>query len=361
MKILTRYMVKTMTFYTIITLLIWLGIYAFFSFIDEVDNIGQANYTIIEAIIYVGFDLPSVAYSHAPVIILLGTLLALANLASTAQLIVIRGAGMSIMKIAGIAVKIALMFMLVAIFVGELIAPTTLEYAENSRVKALGGDVSASNQRRFWLKDGKTIMHMKKAFDGRLFKDVMLVNIGKSSNQLDSVVSAKQAVFDGKSLTLQHPNRYQLDHNNQFSDIQLAKDKQYNIQVSFNHELLDSMNKKSSELSTWNLYQQINFLAYNNLATKALQVELYKRLVKPVTLVAMVLFSMLFVFGSLRNSSLGKKIFLGAVISVFFELATRLGGALSLRFDYNPLLSASAPTIVVLILAFILLRRKSVR
>jgi len=73
----------------------------------------------------------------------------------------------------------------------------------------------------------------------------------------------------------------------------------------------------------------------------------------------MIVFSMLFIFGSLRDASLGKKIFLGIILSLFFELFSRIGGALSLRFDYNHFLVASVPTLIVLVFAFILLKRKS--
>jgi len=49
MKILDRYIIKTMAFYTLAVMLIWLGVYSFFSFLNEVNDIGQANYTVIEA------------------------------------------------------------------------------------------------------------------------------------------------------------------------------------------------------------------------------------------------------------------------------------------------------------------------
>jgi lipopolysaccharide export system permease protein len=73
----------------------------------------------------------------------------------------------------------------------------------------------------------------------------------------------------------------------------------------------------------------------------------------------MLMLSMLFIFGSLRDASLSKKIFLGVVISLFFELSSRISGVISLRFDYDPLFSASAPTLVTLAIAFLLLRKKS--
>ena len=360
MKILDRYIAKTLLFYTLGVLVVWIGIYAFFNFINEVKFIGQSDYTILSAIIYIVSDLPAVIYSHSSVVILLGCLLALGHLAETSQLVIVRGGGISIMQVAKIVIRSAIFFIAIIIFIGEIVAPTTTEYAENFRAKALGSNISAVNQQGFWIKDGNSIINVKNNFGGNVFGDITLIKLNKT-NQLDSVIYSKKSIFDGKNLDFENTVGYKLNDDKKITNIQSEKYQKYNTQVSFDQELIDSLKKEPHELSTWSLYKQISFLTNNNLTAKAFEVELYKRIMKPITLIAMLLFSMLFIFGSLRGSSLGKKIFLGVMISLFFELASRLGGMLSLRFDYNPLLSASMPTAIVLVVAFILLRRKSAR
>jgi len=361
MKILDRYIVKTMAFYTLGVLLVWLGVYAFFNFLNEVDNIGRANYTAIEAMIYVVLDLPSVVYAHSSVIILLGSLLAMGHLAATSQLVVARSTGISIMQITAVVVKAALAFIAIVILVGELIAPMATEYAEKSRAKALGHNIQAKSQQGFWVKDGADIIHVNKNYNGRSFGDVTLVKL-KDPSTLKSVIHADNAVFDGKNLKLGQTEEYQIQKNPEnFYNFSLDHFDQYQTAVSFDQEFINSLRKEPYELSTWYLVKQISFLSDNKLASDAFEVELYKRIVKPFTLVAMIVFSMLFIFGSLRDASLGKKIFLGLMLSLFFELFSRIGGVLSLRLDYNHFLIASVPTLVVLVFALILLNRKSAR
>ena len=89
------------------------------------------------------------------------------------------------------------------------------------------------------------------------------------------------------------------------------------------------------------------------------EVELYKRLVKPFTLIVMILLAMLFIFGSTRDVTLGRKIFFGAALALTFELLSRVGGALALSFDFNPLLSAILPVMIIMIISITLLIRKS--
>ena len=87
--------------------------------------------------------------------------------------------------------------------------------------------------------------------------------------------------------------------------------------------------------------------------------ELYKRLIKPITLVVMILLAMLFIFGSTRDVTLGRKIFFGVAVGLSFEMLSRIGGAMSLSFDFNPVMSAILPTIVVMLIAITLLIQKS--
>ena len=72
--------------------------------------------------------------------------------------------------------------------------------------------------------------------------------------------------------------------------------------------------------------------------------ELYKRLIKPVTLVAMILLAMLFIFGSTRDITLGRKIFFGVALGLSFEMLSRIASAMALSFDFNPLMSAILPS-----------------
>lgn len=360
MKILDRYIVKVLLFYTLGVMGIWLGVYGLFNFINEIDLIGQHNYTILLAIIYVASDLPAVIYSHSSVVILLGCLLGMGHLAATSQLVIIRGCGVSIAQITGKAVSAALIFIFVIMLLGEFIAPLSVQYAKSFKAKALGRNTTTTSQKGFWLKDDNTIIHVGKKFDGQVFGDVTLIQLAKT-NQLDAIFHADKALFDNNNLNLKKTKYYKFSQSDKFSKIQSKNIQKHSAKVSFDQTLIQALEKKPNELSSWDLYQYIDFLKNNNLKSNTFEIELYKRLIKPITLIAMLLLSMLFIFGSLRNATLGKKIFLGIIIALLFELSSRIGGAVSLRFDYDPLFSASLPSLVVLAVALFLLKRKSAK
>jgi len=357
MKIINAYIIKTLLLYTLSVMTVWISVYALFNFVNEVKFIGQQDYTILVALLYVVADLPAVIYSHSPVIILLGCLLGMGHLASTSQLIIIRGSGVSIMQIAQKVVVTGLLFIFIVTLSGEFITPITTDYAESYKNKALGRTTSTSQQ-GFWLKDKNTIINVKKNFDGNIFSDVTLIKLD-NSNHLNSIFYTDKAVFNEGNLKLEKTKQYQLTQTDKFTKIQSKIHQNYNTKMSFEQDLVDALKKKPKELSSWNVYKHMVFLNNNGLASEVYKIELYKRIIKPITLVAMLMLSMLFIFGSLRDANLSKKIFLGVVISLFFELSSRISGVISLRFNYDPFFSASAPTLIALVIAFLLLKRKS--
>ena len=359
MKIRERYITKTLLSFTIVVLVIWLGVYSFFNFFSEMNSIGQVNYTMLEALRYIALQIPEVAYKHASPVILLGCVLGMGHLATTNQLLVLRISGMSIFKLTIFTIKTALIFVIAVIAIGEIFAPIASEEADRGRSKALDIEIASQSQEGFWIRDGNNFINVKKNIDGKLFRGVTVIEVN-SSNKISTVVRSEEAKFDGKSIDMK--KNAEIFSINAFDEIDknsLKEPNSYNKTVSFDQDLIDSLKKEPEELTTWNIIKQIQFLSDNKLRSGIFEVELYKRLIKPITLVAMILLAMLFIFGSTRDATLGRKIFFGITLGLSFELLSRIGGAMALSFNFNPVLSAVLPTIVVMVIAIILLIQKS--
>jgi lipopolysaccharide export system permease protein len=82
-------------------------------------------------------------------------------------------------------------------------------------------------------------------------------------------------------------------------------------------------------------------------------------MVNPLSLIDLILISMLFIFGSNRDITLGRKIFVGVSIGLSFELISRLGGAFSLSFEISPFLSYFVPSLLAVVIAIFILISKS--
>ena len=358
MKIRDRYITKTLLNYTLVVLLVWLSIYSFFNFLGELNSIGQADYTVLEAFKYILLKMPEVAYKQASPIILLGCVLGMGYLSTTNQLVVLQVSGNSVLKLTALTVRTALIFVFMIIAFGEYIAPIASEEAEKGRTKALGQSFASQNQEGFWIREGGNYLNVEKNIDGNHFVGVTIIEV--KSNKITSVVKSEDATFDGKSLKMDDTDIFSINNSTDIDEISLKERNSYNKIVSFDQDLINSLKKEPDELTTRNIYKQIQFLSDNKLNSGIYKVELYKRAIKPITLVAMILLAMLFVFGSTRDVSLGRKIFFGVSLSLSFEMLSRIGGAMALSLDFNPMISAVLPTTVVMVIAITLLIRKSV-
>jgi len=360
MKIRDRYIAKTLLNFTLVVLMVWLSIYSFFNFLAELNDVGKDGYTILAAFKYILFQFPEVAYSQASPVILLGCILGMGHLATTSQLLIFSVSGTSILKITVITIKNALIFLFILIIIGEFLAPISSKFAEDERSNAIGNNSSSFSQGSFWIRDGDNFINVKKNIDGKLFSDITVIEVN-SSYKIDRVIKSENAIFDGNSLDMSGSEIFSIDGSSFFDNVSFKERNSYNKTVSFDQDLIDSLEKEPKDLTTWTLLKQIQFLSDNKLRDGIFRVELHKRLIKPVTLVAMILLAMLFIFGSTRDVSLGRKIFFGVALSLSFEMLSRVANAMALSFDSNPLISVILPSIVVMFIAITLLFQKSMR
>ena len=358
MKIRDRYIAKTLLMYSLVVMLVWLSIYSFFNFLSELNSVGTSNYTILEAIKYIVLRIPEVAYDQASAVILLGCVLGMGHLATTGQLLIFRVSGLSILRTSWITVKNALVLIFLLILIGEVFAPVLTKYAESERASAMGQASLSNNQDGFWIRDGDNFINVENNVDGSLFSGITIFEVNKS-NKIESIINSESANFDGKSLNLNETDIYLISSNNKFEEIDLKDRNTYSKSVAFDQDLIASLEKEPKDLSTYTILKQIQFLTDNKLRAGVFEVELYNRLVKPISLIAMILLAMLFIFGSNRDATLGRKIFFGVAIGLSFELISRIGGAMSLSFEFSPLLSSFALPLIVIVITTSMLINKS--
>jgi len=358
MKIRDRYIAKTLLSYTIIVLVVWTSIYSFFNFLAELNSVGKDGYTILSAFTYIILQLPEVAYKQASPIILLGCILGMGHLATTGQLLIFRVSGASILRITLLTLKNSLIFVFFFISIGEFLAPISSNLAKSSKSNAMGSSSASFNQDGFWIRDGDNFINVKKNIDGTLFSGITIIEVN-SSNKIERVIKSENALFDGSSLDMSSSEIFSVDGSGSFESISLKERNSYDKTVSFDQDLIGSLEKEPEDLSSWTLFKQIRFLSDNKLRSGIFEVELYKRLIQPVTLIAMILLAMLFIFGSPRDVTLGRKIFFGVALGLSFEMLSRVTSAMALGLDFNPFLSSILPSIVVMFISIILLLKKS--
>ncbi|MCK5386172.1 MAG: LptF/LptG family permease, partial [Gammaproteobacteria bacterium] len=154
MNILDRYIGQSVITGVAIVLTIFIILYELLAFAGEVNQIGRADYTIWSAIQYSLLRVPQHIYELFPLSMLLGTMLGLGWLANHNELVIIRMAGVSLLRIVVSIMKTAIMLMLIAMVIGEGIAPPLQQYAIDQRIKLLHKHINLNTDYGLWARDG---------------------------------------------------------------------------------------------------------------------------------------------------------------------------------------------------------------
>ena len=98
MNRLGRYVLRSISWHVLLTLLVLLGLFVFFDLIAELRDVGKDGYSLQNAIVYVLLQSPERIYDLLPVSLLIGSIFALSGLADSSQITVMRAAGVSILR-----------------------------------------------------------------------------------------------------------------------------------------------------------------------------------------------------------------------------------------------------------------------
>jgi lipopolysaccharide export system permease protein len=352
MKILSRYIVKTIFLSILFVAVAWVIVFSLFDFLADSKNIGVGDYSLLDSVYVLILNAPLLIYKRLIVIMLIGVILALGSLASTSQIIVARSIGMSIFGIARTVIFFVIFLYLAIASFGELIAPKLVEHSINYKSLKIGLSSNKPSDSKVWIKDKDLMVYMEKNDGNNFFSMVNIFSI--KSSKLQYLTWADKMNINKNKAVLDNAKTHSISGDT----IKFKQNATKKIDLLFDNKLLETLKKSPNDLSIIDIYNQVNFLRNNGLKSGVFQIELYKRMIKPFILITTILFSMLFIFGSMRNSTMGKKLFLGVAISLVLELYLRISGALVLKFDYNYALVVLTPIIIFFIITIKSLSQK---
>lgn len=346
MRILDRYIGQAVQTGVLAVLGVALSLFLLVNFLNEFEKVGRADYTVWNAAAYVLLWLPKLGYQVFPLAALMGTMLGLGVLANHSELVVIRAAGISKLRVALSVTKAMLALIVIAFIVGEVVAPPAEQYAEQMRLRALSSKVSFNQQFGLWVRDENTYIHVQSVDVSNRLLGVDLY-LFDDKRKLQRRIQAKSAVFDGMLWQLQDVTETVIDRDG----VRLRHHATFPWQTVLDTELVDTVSYNPDSLSIWNQVTYIDYLKSNGLDSRIYELALWNKIVAPFTIMAMVLLAVPFAFSSQRKASMGKRIVIGFVIGVVFYIASQLTGQMGLVYDIPPFLSASIPTLLVLVFA----------
>jgi len=357
-----RYLGRTVVAYTLGVLAVLLLVMGFVELSIQLGKLTD-TYTLEKGLLYTLLKLPVYGYELFPIALLIGALMGLGALANRSELIAIRAAGWPVWRIFAGVLKSALLFALVMVALGEWVAPPSEALAKKLRAEALHKDFSIGSDNGVWLRQtlaGQTTMvHVRTVVNARLLAGVELFVM--DGHRLTRYITAPSAFWDEAAGTwrLQQAQMREIRLQNRLVDGRLQpafavaskKAGDPPVPLAFRPQTLTVLQVDTRYMGIAALRGYIDFLRANGLDARRYELALARKLALPLTLLAMLAIVFPLVFGSIRQVSMGQRIFVGVLIGLGFHFANQLLGNLALVYGLPVWLGATLPAVALLALA----------
>jgi len=353
LSILDRYIGRSILLTSLLVMLVLAVLASVFAFVAELEDVGKGNYSVSKAAQYILLTLPGKAYLLFAPAVLLGSLLGLGAIASNSELIVMRAAGVSNMRIIRAVLMTGVLLMVLVALLGEYLVPRAEQVAEQLRLTALEKRVSVRGSQGLWIKSDQRFVNIS-----TVMPDLTLLGLSVweyDSNQLIRTVEIEKAVQQSGSWLMS--GLKSIEFTDEGTRIEHADTEVWPVLVSV--QLLQSLSISPESLSLTNLTDQMSYLKKNNLDSERVELAYWIKLTSPLATIVMLMLSLPFVFASQRSGGAGQKIFIGILLGIAYVLANKLLTHLGLTYGLSPALSAFLPLLLFLIFSIIGIQRIS--
>ncbi len=342
-------------------LVVWLGLtvlFVLFSLLQELRSV-QNQYTASDVLWVTMLTMPRMAYQIFPIAALLGALVGVGGLAAANELVVFRTSGVSRLRLSAAALAGVMILTIPVIVIGEWVAPPAEHQARAFRLSEIVGRAIIGGPRGVWMRDGTDIVNIQQPLlsanrgeQSVAFNNIVIYSFTEQVD-LKSITRAASAVNSGESWTL-----------NDVSEVTFGQDgatmhkvAQRGWATEVKPELLDSAVTRPQHLSLRSLVGFLDYLRENGLDDTVYRAAFWQKIVYPLTVIALVLAGMPFVFGSARSQNIGVRLFFGMMLGGVFTVINRMAQNVGEAYAVSPVLSHALPSFMLALVAILALRR----
>nr|VFK00403.1 MAG: lipopolysaccharide export system permease protein [Candidatus Kentron sp. H]VFK00429.1 MAG: lipopolysaccharide export system permease protein [Candidatus Kentron sp. H]VFK04557.1 MAG: lipopolysaccharide export system permease protein [Candidatus Kentron sp. H] len=343
MKRLDRYIGTYVAAITLLVLAVLVALFSVIDFADDLDNVGRGHYTLIRATEHMLLTMPRLAFSVFPIAALIGTLMALGNLAGSAELTVVRASGVSLARLSFSVMKVGAILVVFTMVLGEFVIPTTERLAEERRSVALSNQIAIKTNYGFWIRDKQSFINVREFLPNNRMGNIYVYEFD-DANQLRFSSHAESGHYQDGEWILRDVQQSELTPNG----IIRRSLPEAVWQSSFAPNVVDAVKVRPEGLSIRDLYRHIHYLRDNGLNSALYEFAIWGKLIYPIATGVMIFLAIPMVLGWLRSVGIGQRIVVGALVGVGFYIVQQTIIHIGLIFEISPFLSVSVPVMAFL-------------
>lgn len=346
------YVARTVFFAILMVLLVVLSLDLVGTFIEEMGDL-RGDYDLGEALAYIFLSAPGRVYEYLPYASLIGCLAGLGILANASELVVMRAAGISVVRITWMVLKPVFLFILFGLALGEYVTPYTDQLADSRRAVALGYQRALNTERGLWNREGNEFMYINVVEPDGILHGVTRYRFDDERRLQEASYAERARPYGGGLWREEDVSLTRFAENS--TEVAAYKERQWETALS--SKLLNIIALPAEALSIRNLAYYVGYLEQQRLESSEYRLAFWQRVLQPLATISLVLIAISFIFGPLREVTMGQRIFTGVVFGIVFRLSQSLLGPSSLVFGFPPVIAVLAPIVICFGIGLFLLSR----
>lgn len=338
---------------TLVTLAVLMPLIAFFLLTDEMEEVGD-GYTFADALVVTSLSLVRYTYLIFPIATLIGSLLGLGSLASHSELVAMRATGMSIGRILFAAMKAGTLLALLAVIMGEVLAPRAEQAALQWRNEAKSDQVTMRTSQGFWARDGESYISIREILPGAGLRDITIFEVG-TNHRLARITHAQRANYTGGQWLLEGISRSRISE----QGVEAQPLDRTNWSSLLSPSLLRLVVLEPQALAIWDLVRYVYHMTANGQDPGKYETELWSKVVQPFLILTMIFLSIPILFGSARSTGVGLALFTGIMLGLVYYLISRTLVHFAILYGIGAWVAAILPPLLFALGGIWFLRRVS--
>ena len=346
MSLINRYIMLHVLPACAVVLTVILGLDLLLAVSDESEAVDRGA-SFSQVLIYVAYTAPYRAYQFMPLVLLVGALIGLGNLANSNELTVMRAAGVTLRRLYFGALLAIGPLVVMNTLIGEYVVPWSQQMALLERSEYRG--VSAG--KGFWLRDGEAYVYVSAVapdnslrgvhrydFDRQVWQDSLFAKSARQTN-------GAWQLIDGRTMGL--------------GEQEIVTDTfgERDWPVNLSTDLVAKLGMEPRYLSATDLGEYVNYLETAGINADLFNLAYWKKALQPLFTLSLVLVAMSFVFGSQRAVPTGQRVLFGVLTGISFNYAQEILGPASSIFGFSPVVAYSLPILLCMLVAWRLFKR----
>lgn len=343
LRILDRYLAVAVAQSFLIALAILVAVFSVINATEELQQVRTGQYEIRQALWFVVLTLPNEVYGLLPAAALLGTLIGLGGLARHNELVAIAAAGVSQTRIIWSVLRLAAVLMVAGVLLSELIAAPLAYRARTARSVALSGGRTLTMAGGVWTRAGSSYVNMRTLLPDGAARDIYVYDFD-DEHRMRRFTHAQSAIYADRRWRLEGLVDKVIDDDG----VKTEQVAERSVGIELNPRQLGLMRIPPEELSLSDLYRGIGAARRQGERAEHLELAWWQRATLPLVTAVMVFLAIAIVLSSPRAVSLGRRIVVGALLGIGFQLFNQTFASFGFVYGLAPSLSAMLPAALAL-------------